>query len=182
MSYRQSGVTLIEMLFVVLLIGLLALLATPLAGQWVNESRLKTVIGGMEQAVGQAKAVALRNSEGITGDEAASKICLSDSGVLSVNPAKPAAGATTPAEPADCVAGGPTPLWSSQMPSNLSIIYDGPDSDDDSDGDWKCACFSNKGVLTTAGTSCATCATGLKLTIAIGSGDAEAKDEPRDFY
>lgn len=181
MKYLQSGVTLIEMMFVVLLIGLLALLATPLTGQWVNESRLKEAIGAMEQAIGQAKGVALRNSEGIKGDEAASKVCLTD-GLLSVNPAKPAAGPTTPAEPADCVVGGPAALWSTKMPSNMTIVYDGPDSDDVSDGDWECACFSNKGVLTTEGPSCAACATGLNLTVAIGSGGAEAKDEKRDFY
>ena len=54
MKKLQSGLTLVEMMIVVLLIGLLALMASPLTGSWVHGARVGEALGAMEQAVGQA--------------------------------------------------------------------------------------------------------------------------------
>lgn len=160
MKHAQSGLTLVEMMIVVLLIGLLALLASPLTGSWVNGARVGESLGAMEQAVGQAKAAALRNPAAIQGENAASAICLSPEGVLSVNPAKPA---TPPdaASPATCGAGGPAPLWSTRLPSGV-IVKTGIH-------DWSCSCFTNKALLTNSGTACGGCGNSLEFTISSGS-------------
>jgi len=161
MKMFQSGLTLVEMMIVVLLIGLLALMASPLTGNWVNGARVSESLGAMEQAVGQAKAAALRNPAAIQGAEAASAICLSADGVLSVKPAKPAA-ASNAAVPANCDSASPAPLWSTRLPGGVAIKI-GAQA-------WSCSCFTNKALLTNSGTACGACGNSLELTISSGSG------------
>lgn len=172
MRLTQAGLTLVEMLIVVLLIGLLALMASPLTGSWINSARVNESLGAMEQAVGQAKAAALRNPAAMQGTEAASAICLSADGVLSVRPAKPAAPSVV-AEPATCGAGGPAALWSTRLPTGVAIKIGAQD--------WSCSCFTNKALLTNSGTACGTCGNSLEFTISSGSGFG-ADNAKRKFY
>lgn len=165
---RQAGLSLVELMVVVLLIGILALLSTPLTSSWIHGARVGEAMGAVEQAVGQAKATALRNPAAMQGSAAASAICLSAEGVLSV---KSAASAAPPnaAAAATCGAGGPAALWSTRLPASVDVKIDVQD--------WSCSCFTNKGLLTTEGATCAACGNSLKLTISSGG-----EDETLDFY
>lgn len=71
---RQTGLTLIETAVVLLIIGLLAVAASPLTSSWRTNADLHTAGGQLNQAYSQAKAVALRNAAGATGNEAAARI------------------------------------------------------------------------------------------------------------
>lgn len=172
MRRAHSGLTLVELLIVVVLIGLLAMLASPLTGNWVNGARVGESLAAMEQAVGQAKAAALRNPAAIQGPDAASAICLSTDGVLSVRPAKPAAPPNV-AEAATCGAGGPAPLWSTRLPANVTIKI--------GTAAWSCSCFTNRALLTTSGIPCGGCGTSLAFTITSGSGWGE-EHETLEFH
>jgi prepilin-type N-terminal cleavage/methylation domain-containing protein len=167
MTHKHAGLTLVEMMIVVALIGLLALLTSPLTGSWVHGARVGESLGAMEQAVGQAKAAALRNPAAMQGVEAASVICLSDS-VLSVRPAKPAAPPNAAAA-ATCGVGGPAALWSTKLPDSVTVKV-GTQS-------WSCSCFTNKALLTRSGANCADCGNSLEFTIS--SGD---EDETLNFF
>lgn len=163
---KQGGLTLIEMMIVVLLIGLLALLATPLASGWIDSARFGEAKGAVEQAVGHAKAAALRNEAAMQTTSAASKICLSDTGLLSVHSATPVAGATA-AEAAKCDAASAD--WSIQLPPKVAIKVDG--------AVWECSCFTNTALLTKESANCADCGTSLTFNIKSGS-----EDEPVTIY
>lgn len=156
---REVGLTLIEMMIVILLIGILALLATPLTSGWINSARLGEAQGALEQAVGQAKAVALRNEAGMQTTSAASKICLID-GVLSVHSATPPVGATAAVE-AKCDSSKPA-IWSIQMPPNITLKIGTTTA-------WTCSCFTNTALLTNANANCTSCGTSLIFNITSGS-------------
>lgn len=173
MTRLQAGVTLIEMMFVVLLIGLLALLVSPLGGSWINSARVADSLSAMEQAVGQAKATALRNPAAIQGTDAASIICLSAAGVLSVRPAKPGVSPAVPT-PATCGVDDPAPVWSTQLPAGVAIKMNDNTA-------WSCSCLTNKALLTNTGTSCTGCGNSLEFTASAGSGMGEEHDK-RAFF
>lgn len=173
MSYRQSGVTLIEMMFVVLLIGLLALMVSPLGGSWINSARVNDSLSAMEQAVGQAKAAALRNPAAIQGADAASIICLNTDGVLSVRSAKPGVSPAAPTA-ATCGVDDPAPLWSTKLPAGVTIKMNDSTA-------WTCSCLTNKALLTNTGASCTGCGDSLEFTVSAGSGMGEDRDK-RAFF
>lgn len=169
---KQAGLSLIELLIVVLMIGILALLSTPFTSNWVNSARVGEASGAFEQAIGHAKAAALRNPAAVQGSTAASAICLGDDGLLSVRVAAPAAPPDAAAA-ATCGAGGPAALWSTRLPNSVSVKLGVED--------WSCSCFTNKGLLTTVGDTCEDCGSSLTLIISseFGSGD---EHDTRDFY
>lgn len=164
---RQYGLSLVELMIVVLLIGVLALLSTPLTSSWVHSARVGEAMGAFEQAVGQAKAAALRNPAAMKATDAASAICLSAEGILSVKVAASAA-PPNPAAAATCGAGGPAALWSTRLPGSVTVNSGAQD--------WSCSCFTNKGLLTTAGANCAACGMSLDLKISSGSGSGAEYD------
>lgn len=71
---RQHGLTLIELAIVLLIVGLLALAATPLTSSWGANADLGTAAGQLDQAYAHARAVALRNEAGALGDDPAARI------------------------------------------------------------------------------------------------------------
>ncbi len=172
---KQSGLSLIELMVVVLLIGILSLLATPLTGSWINSARVGETLGAMEQAVGQAKAAALRNPAAVQGDVAASVVCVSPQGVLSVRSATPAVPPNPVAAPT--CAGGGTVLWTTPLHTSVKIeLVVGNVTEA-----WSCGCFTNKGLLTKTADNCLACSSNLELRVTAGTGLGEEKDD-RKFY
>ncbi|MDZ7924928.1 MAG: prepilin-type N-terminal cleavage/methylation domain-containing protein [Marinagarivorans sp.] len=149
---NQQGVTLVELMIVVLLIGILAVAVSPLSYSWIDSARITETMGIVEQATGQARAVALRNPTARSSNQPASMICNSNNTLTIVTPttATPTLSCTTP----------PSTLWSSKLPTNTTLKTGA--------NTWACACFTNKGLITQA-TACSACSASLELTIHSGN-------------
>lgn len=165
----QKGVTLVELMIVILIIGLLALAASPFTSTWVKNARTAEGASAVEEAIGRAKAAALRNTARIIGDKPASLICLTDSNTK-VSLIVPSS--TVPAPSCDTAA-----AWSADISSIVSIktIKDGTASS------WACSCFNNKGLPTKEGTVCGACSDSLNFKFS-HDGHSGAEGDERNFY
>ena len=83
------GFTLIEIAVTLTLTVAATLVAAPLAVAWVDSSRVVETRAVLQQAVSRAKAMALRNSAGVTGDTPAATLCAVQ-GVVHVHQGLPA--------------------------------------------------------------------------------------------
>ena len=146
---KQQGVTLIEMMIVVVVIALLALAASPFTGAWVKEADITKTLAILEQSVGSAKASALRNPTGEQGQNPVVALCVVERDLRLV--AAAAIG--------DCPAAGA--LWSARLPAGVTITTNAQA--------WTCSCFTNRGLLTTAEASCNACSSSLVFTVSAGA-------------
>lgn len=142
----QKGITLIELMITILIIGLLAVAASPFTSGWVKDARVAEGAAMLEEAVGRAKAAAMRNTARVTGDSPASMLCLSAT--------KTKVNLIVPATAGQVLTCNATPAWSADLSSVVTIKVD--------DLDWGCSCFNNKGLPTKPAT-CNTCSDKLKF-------------------
>lgn len=149
----QHGMTLIETLIVIALMGLLAVAGMSFTGNWVDSNRVLDGSNMLSQANARAKAAALRNEFGITEDDPAAALCLANN-VLSVRGA-------TGSDKASCASSNI--LWSATLNERLQINTGG--------AAFSCACLNNKGRFTD--TECAGCATGNTYSLSSGNENAE---------
>lgn len=127
-----------ELMIVILIIGLIAVAASPFTDRWVSTARVSEGVAAMQEAVGRAKAAAMRNTIKVSGDNGASRICFADATLKVVVP-------TAADQAPSCDS---PPLWSAKLADKVAIKV--------SNVDWSCSCFNNKGLLTKAG-ACNTC-------------------------
>lgn len=160
--------TLIEMMIVVLLIGLLALAASPFTNAWVQTADKSKTLSLLEQAVGSAKATALRNKAAVKGDVASSALCLANNKLQLVAALAPDTAINCAAVSANAV------LWSTDVSPAIAITQGATATP------WTCSCFTNKGLLTSTAANCNSCGTTLEFTVSIGG--AHADDDTRRIY
>lgn len=156
---KQSGVTLVEMLIVVMIVGLLAVAATPFTSAWTSGARISEALSMMEQAVGRAKANAMRNPTGVKGDTAVTALCFANSTLSLVG--------STAANTANCQ-NPPVVLWSATPHASVLIRAGGGALG------WQCSCFNNKGMVTKAG-ACNACGDNLTFTVTTHASGADSE-------
>jgi prepilin-type N-terminal cleavage/methylation domain-containing protein len=149
---KQRGFTLIEVMIVVAIFALIVLVAAPLSGGWIRESDLVTAEAQLTEAIGRAKAAALRNGRAATDENPVAAVCRSDSNLLTVIEGTAAAAPS-------CAPTG-NQIWQAQLSSHVTVEVDS--------SNLSCLCFSNKGQLTTAG-ACGSCSTSTNFTLNAGS-------------
>lgn len=148
-------------MIVVLILGVIAASVSPFTSAWTDNAKVDEGSAALEEAVGRAKAAAMRNTPGINGsDKAASRICFSGSTIKLV----------VPANATDSLTCDLTPVWSATLSDKVKIKVD--------DVDWQCSCFNNRGLIANPKPAvCDTCSSTLKFKFK--SGD---HSEERSFY
>lgn len=149
---KQSGVTLVEMMIVVLILGIIAAAASPFTSAWTDNAKVDEGAAALEEAVGRAKAAAMRNTAGVnSGDKAASRLCFSGAKIKLVVPANATSSLTCDL----------TPVWSATISDKVTIKAD--------DVDWQCSCFNNRGLIANPKPAvCDTCSSTLKFKFKSG--------------
>lgn len=151
---KQRGMTLIELMIVVALVAILAMALSPFTARWVDSARLTQSQGIMEQAIGQARASALRNPAAISGNAPASMLCSTANTIVLYVPIASDTSLSCP----DTTP--PSQPWSNAVPAPVTFKQN--------TATWSCTCFNNKGLLTQQG-SCANCSNSLTFLITSGA-------------
>lgn len=113
MVKRQRGVTLIELVITITLLGILAAKVVPLGRIWVANTQISNAEKSLVEALGKARNEALKNPEGFIGATtpvATIKINNTNKEIIVEN------GKATP-----------TTLWKAKIPATVSINF-GPTS------------------------------------------------------
>jgi len=150
---KQAGVTLIEMMIVLVLFGLLAVAGVSFTGRWADSNRVLDGNNLLVQGFNLTKAAALRNEFGQVQDTPAAALCFGNQ-VMSVRAVD-----STGALP-NCAGGTGKVLWRTSYSAQLHYKF--------GSSDVTCACLNNKGLLTT--TNCSGCLSGSP-SINVISGD-----------
>lgn len=125
------------------------LVAAPLTASWVDSARVNETQGLFQQAFSRAKALALRNANGVTASEAAAALCQNGS-ILYVYSGTPAS------------CGASTYVWQGVIPGDgtTQIRLDS--------ATFSCLALNNAGIPVTATIGAATCTPGSSYTISKG--------------
>lgn len=132
---RNSGFTLIEVLIVIAIFAMIILVGAPLTGAWVTDANRLETEGQLTQAMGRAKAAALRNYMAATGDTPVTAICLADDNILTVLEGAP--GTPSPTSP-DCNSATGTQLWRAKLHPKIVVQLNSEA--------FSCVYFNNKGT------------------------------------
>ncbi len=139
-SKQSAGFSLIELLITVALIAFLVLAALPLTGAWVDGQERARAKGELIEAVAKAKAMAMRNPEGIYGSNGlvpVAALCFTNN-VLSFYLRQDK---NLVFSPCTGLLANAKKVWATTMNSKMSIL------DDDSNNPFQGACFDSRGNL-----------------------------------
>ncbi len=167
---KQQGVTLVELMIVLLIIGLIAVAASPFTSAWVKDAKVAEGASAVEEAIGRAKAAALRNTARVTGDKPASRVCFASSEIKVVVPA-------TSTQEVKCDL---TPVWTAKL-SDVVTVKTFKDKDDTTPLEWSCSCFNNKGLAMTDSANCNGCSVNLNFKFT-HDGHTGVDGDERSFY
>ncbi|HEY7773797.1 MAG TPA: prepilin-type N-terminal cleavage/methylation domain-containing protein [Marinagarivorans sp.] len=148
---KHSGFSIVELMIVVLIMGLALVKGIPLTVDWVNSARVTEAESALVEAVGLAKAKALRNSQGVIDGSAVTAVCYGNARVSVVE----AAAANSPAQ----CAGGSTEIWKKSLNGNVDIAVGGTA--------FACLCVDAKARLSVLG-SCNACSTSTTFALSAG--------------
>lgn len=148
---RPSGFSIIELMVVLALLAVTLAKGIPFTVEWINSSRVATASSVMVEAVGLAKAQALRNPVGMINAGAISAVCL-DNGQVQV------VAAANENSPAGC-ANSSKMLWAQNISPNLNILAE--------DNSFECLCFDSKARFNTTA-SCDGCSRSSAFTLSLG--------------
>lgn len=110
-SRNVLGFTLIEMMVTIGLVAFLMTLGVPLAREWVQSAHQREAAGLMTEALGRAKALALRNPQALTDQTLpAAAVCFTGGELMVVGGT--AKGATCDAKAE----------WTRPLPSDASVV------------------------------------------------------------
>lgn len=154
---QHSGFTLIEIMIVIALIAFLALTVSPIGGSWVRSADVQKTEGNLTEAIGRAKAGALRNPSGVVGELPVTAICISDNLVVLQS---------TDNNPPNCTGLVGRQLWRTTLDAGVQITASSTSTEAIS-----CACFNNKGLLSSSDT-CSSCASNTTFYLSAGSKNA----------
>lgn len=143
----QRGFSLVELMIVLALLGFLLMLAVPLTNSWSASAKLRDAENLLQQGVGRSKALAQRNTLGVTGNQAAAHLCL-DSTTAKIE-----------LYPADSCNG--SVIWSAQLPAGVSIK--------NNETPFNCLAISNRGLPIATGN----CNINNEYTLSLGGEDVE---------
>ena len=117
MKQVVRGVTLIELLVAVAILGILMLVGLPLTSSWIHGAQVSEAKSRLAQGYGLAKALSLRNPTKAQGTTAAASLVVdADNSAMYV-----CSGAA-----ASCNASAATKVWQTSIATGIAITYQPP--------------------------------------------------------
>lgn len=114
MNRSQRGVTLIELLVAIAILGMLMLVGVPLTASWIHGAQVSNAKSRLAQAYGLAKALSLRNpAKAQEANAAASLVIDSEQNAIYV-----CSGAAS-----TCNSTSSTKTWQTTVASGIAITY-----------------------------------------------------------
>lgn len=124
---RCGGFTLIELMLTLALAAILAMAALPMTIAWMDGVRQVQARGLLVDAVGRARALAVRNPDRLAQSQAVARVQLANDGTLSV--VRNGTGAV---------------LWSGSMPSSVQL-------EDSAAAPFSCVAYNSRALPVNAG-------------------------------
>ncbi len=147
----SKGFSIIELLIVILIMGMALVKGIPFTMDWVNSARVTEAESGLVEAIGLAKAKALRNAQGVISGDAVTAVCYANEILTVVE-------ASADDSPAEC-AGGSTQIWQLSLAGNVNIAVQ--------NNDFSCLCVDAKAQFTQSA-GCNACSTNTTFTLTAG--------------
>lgn len=147
------GLSLIELMVTLALLAFLLSVGLPLTSGWVQSAHQRDAVGMLTEALGRAKALALRNPQGLADQSQPVAVTCLGKSTLSVVAAS--------AKGVDCGVGR---AWAAQLPADASIVQ----SDNST---FQCVAFNERGIALATTVGSLACSQS-SLNVKVGSQDA----------